>query len=232
LKVRIKFKKTGIMKFIGHLDVMRYFQKVNRRAGVDIAYSAGFSPHQLMSFASPLGLGLTSEGEYLDMEVNSCGSSRAMAERMNGVMGEGMEILSFLKLPDHAKTAMSLVAAADYILTPREVMWPGWKEEVDHFLAQEVILVQKKTKKSEKEVNIRPLIYEGRFEGEGLFVRLASGSADNLKPELFLEAFFQYAGQVYEPCSFAIHRLELYAREGGKEEGPLVPLAAFGEEIL
>ena len=68
MKVRIKFKKTGIMKFIGHLDVMRYFQKVNRRADVDIAYSGGFSPHQIMSFASPLGLGLTSEGEYLDME--------------------------------------------------------------------------------------------------------------------------------------------------------------------
>ncbi len=53
MKIRIKFKKTGIMRYIGHLDVMRYFQKVNRRAGVDIAYSAGFSPHQLMSVASP-----------------------------------------------------------------------------------------------------------------------------------------------------------------------------------
>ena len=69
LKIRIKFAKTGSMKFIGHLDVMRYFQKAMRRAEVDIAYSEGFSPHQKMSFAQPLGVGLTSSGEYFDIEV-------------------------------------------------------------------------------------------------------------------------------------------------------------------
>ena len=75
MKIRIKFKKYGPMKFIGHLDVMRYFQKAMRRAGVDICYSGGFSPHQIMSFASPLGVGVTSQGEYVDIEVNSTESS-------------------------------------------------------------------------------------------------------------------------------------------------------------
>lgn len=56
------------MKFIGHLDTMRYFQKAMRRADIDIAYSTGFSPHQIMSFAAPLGVGITSDGEYLDIE--------------------------------------------------------------------------------------------------------------------------------------------------------------------
>ena len=54
MKIRIKFQKQGTVRFIGHLDVMRYFQKVMRRAEVDIRYSEGFSPHQIMSFASPL----------------------------------------------------------------------------------------------------------------------------------------------------------------------------------
>ena len=120
MKVRVKFKKTGIMKFIGHLDVMRYFQKVNRRAGVDIAYSGGFSPHQIMSFASPLGLGLTSEGEYLDMEILSTDTSDHMVKRMNETMAEGMEIVSFLLLPETAKPAMSVVAAADYLISQKE----------------------------------------------------------------------------------------------------------------
>ncbi len=57
------------LRFIGHLDVMRFFQKAIRRAGIDIAYSSGFSPHQIMSFASPLGLGVESRGEYLDIQV-------------------------------------------------------------------------------------------------------------------------------------------------------------------
>ena len=68
MKIRIKFRKWGVMKFIGHLDMMRYFQKVMRRADVDIRYSEGFSPHQIMSFAAPLGVGITSDGEYLDID--------------------------------------------------------------------------------------------------------------------------------------------------------------------
>ena len=67
MKIRIKFTKTGNMRFIGHLDILRYFQKLLRRAEVDVKYSEGFSPHPVMSFAQPLGLGDTSEGEYLDL---------------------------------------------------------------------------------------------------------------------------------------------------------------------
>ena len=58
MKIRIKFAKTGVMKFVGHLDVMRYFQKAIRRAELPIAYSEGFSPHMLLSFASPLGVAM------------------------------------------------------------------------------------------------------------------------------------------------------------------------------
>ena len=97
IKIRIKFRKYGVMRFIGHLDIMRYFQKAMRRAEIDICYSEGFSPHQIMSFAAPLGGGTTSLGEYFDME-------------------EGVEVTEYVKLPDNAKTAMSMVAAADYDL--------------------------------------------------------------------------------------------------------------------
>ena len=68
MKVRVKFEKTGPMKYIGHLDMMRFFQKAIRRAGIDVAYSEGFSPHMIMSFAYPLGVGMTSSGEYFDLE--------------------------------------------------------------------------------------------------------------------------------------------------------------------
>ena len=53
MKVRLKFRKYGNMKFIGHLDMMRYFQKAIRRSGIPVCYSEGFSPHMIMSFASP-----------------------------------------------------------------------------------------------------------------------------------------------------------------------------------
>ena len=57
MKLRIKFKKYGAVRFIGHLDVMRFFQKAIRRAQIDVVYTAGFSPHQVMTFAAPLGVG-------------------------------------------------------------------------------------------------------------------------------------------------------------------------------
>ena len=69
-RLRIKFQKTGPIRYIGHLDVMRFFQKCVRRAGIDISYTGGFSPHQIMSFAAPLGVGVESLGEYMDIEVN------------------------------------------------------------------------------------------------------------------------------------------------------------------
>lgn len=117
MKIRIKFSKQGNMRFIGHLDIMRYFQKAMRRADVDIRYSEGFSPHQIMSFAAPLGVGLTGSGEYLDIEVLSTESSGRMVERLNAQMAEGMEVLSFKRLPDSAGNAMSLVAACDYTVS-------------------------------------------------------------------------------------------------------------------
>ena len=110
MKLRIKFAKSGVMRFIGHLDVMRYFQKAIRRAEIDIAYSGGFSPHQIMSFAAPLGVGHTSNGEYLDIEVNSYTSSEDMRNRLNEVMVDGMEILSVTMLDEQAKNAMASVA--------------------------------------------------------------------------------------------------------------------------
>ena len=92
LKIRIKYAKTGVLRYIGHLDVMRYFQKAIRRAGLDVAYSQGYSPHQLITFAAPLGLGVTSEGEYFDAEMNSLTSSEDMVTRLNATMAPGMEV--------------------------------------------------------------------------------------------------------------------------------------------
>ena len=71
MKVRVKFAKYDNMRFIGHLDVMRFFQKALRRAGIDVAYSTGFSPHQIMSLHRRSGWGCAAMGEYMDIELRS-----------------------------------------------------------------------------------------------------------------------------------------------------------------
>ena len=141
MKIRIKFRKWGSMKFIGHLDMMRYFQKVMRRADVDIRYSEGFSPHQIMSFAAPLGVGITSDGEYFDIEVHSTKSSAEMIADMNKTMVDGVEIIGYVALPDNAKTAMSIVAAADYVLSYKDgyeapFAVDEWKKYVEELIKE------------------------------------------------------------------------------------------------
>lgn len=235
MKVRIKFAKRGNMKFIGHLDIMRYFQKAMRRAGVDIVYSEGFSPHQKMSFAAPLGVGILSEGEYLDIEVHSTLSSKEMISALNDVMVEGMEVLSYKLLPDGAGKAMALVAAADYALEFREGYEPdsfdAFSSEFLSFISQPEITVTKKTKKGERTLDLKPLIYDAAIKNHSIFLSLCTGSTDNIKPELVMEAFYASLGKAMPEFAFQVTRLEVYADIGAEGERKLVPLDGLGQSI-
>lgn len=239
MKIRIKFRKWGVMKFIGHLDMMRYFQKAVRRANIDIRYSEGYSPHQIMSFAAPLGVGITSDGEYLDIEVESSQSSVESIAALNATMVDGVEIVSYVKLPDRAKTAMSIVAAADYRLTYKPdyespYSLEQWQEVIAReFFQANTFTILKKTKKSEREVDLKPLVYSIQVkEYEGLpafYLQVSTGSVDNIKPELVLASLYERCGLVYDENAIQIHRAEVYARD---EQEQLIPLDAMGDEII
>lgn len=230
MKIRMKFSKNGPLRFVGHLDVMRYFQKVFRRAEVDIAYSQGYSPHQIISFAAPLGLGVTSDGEYLDAEFHSAESSAKMLEIINAQMNEGIELLEFKLLPDKCKNAMSSVAGADYRIHFRDGYYDEqlFLDKVEAFIGQESIVIVKKTKKSEKEVDIRPMIYDMSVIDGHIHMQLATGSVNNLKPDLVMEAFCRYLSLAYEKFAFQVHRLETYL----DNDGVLMPLGSAGEDIM
>ena len=117
MKARIKFRKYGALRFIGHLDVMRFFQKVMRRAEIPIAFTGGYSP---------LGIGLTSDGEYFDIELTEAIDSKTAVKRMNEVSIEGIEIISFRKIPDDKKqTGMTILAGADYLVSVRKGALPS-----------------------------------------------------------------------------------------------------------
>ena len=226
LKARIKFRKYGAMKFIGHLDIMRFFQKVMRRADIPIAFTGGYSPHMIMSFANPLGVGLTSDGEYFDIELAEPIDFHATVERMNATMVEGIEVVNMTEISDDKKrTGMSIVAAADYLSHAKNNGFPeGWKEKAAAFLEQPQILIVKKTKKSEKEVDIKPMIYQFEVQGEDIYIQVATGSVENLKPELVMQAFSNFLGVDSETIAFAHHRLEVYANIGTEEKRELVSL--------
>jgi radical SAM-linked protein len=240
MKIRIKFRRFGAVKFLGHLDLMRYFQKAMRRADIDICYSEGFSPHQIMSFAAPLGVGIISDGEYFDIEVNSSMTSEQAMRALNDTMVEGIEVTGYVLLPDDAKNAMSIVAAADYRLTYKNgfkspYSASEWQEIVkEQFYDKPSFTIIKKTKKSERELDLKPLVYALKVSEDddgspAFFMKLSTGSIDNIKPELVLASLYEKLGLTFDERAVQIHRLEVYAKT---DDGEFVSLLDFGSDIL
>ena len=228
LKVRIKFSKEGPVKFLGHLDTMRYFQKALRRAKLPVGISGGFSPHIIMSVASPLGVGITSSGEYFDVEMTKQVSSREIVERLNEVMIEGFCILEACQVADGKKNnAMALVAAADYLVSFRPGKEPcsDWQDRLRSFGEQDQILITKTTKNGEKEVDIRPFLYRLEIrEKNQIYLFLASASANYTRPDTVMDAFLRPILKEPEPFSYTIHRLDTYA---AAKDGQFVPLGSL-----
>ena len=234
MKVRIKFSKTGPMKFVGHLDTMRFFQKAVRRCGLPAAFSGGYSPHMIMSFAAPLGVGTESLGEYFDLELTEIVPTAEIEKRLNEVMVEGISVCSARKVEDgKAGTAMALVAAADYFVRFREGKAPSapWQDKIGEFAGQKEIIVTKKTKRSEKTVDIRPWIYRMEAAGEGVFLKLAAASSNYTKPELVMDTFLKWMGEEPAPFAYMIERREVYADKGTEGTHSFIPLEALGEKV-
>lgn len=229
MKVRIKYTKSGHLKFVGHLDVMRFFQKAVKRAGLDIAYSQGFSPHQLMSFAAPLALGVTSEGEYFDAEFNTLISSNEFVRRFNEQMVEGMLVNDVVLLPDNARNSMSIVAASDYhIIIQNQEVSKELLKAANHLLEKDTIEILRKTKKNEKVEDIKKGIFKLYPDGNRLYMLLATGSEYNLKPDLVVEALYREIGCKYDKFDYQVHRIETYMKN---ESGELVSLLESGTRI-
>lgn len=232
MKIRVKFAKYGAMKFIGHLDMMRFFQKAIRRADIDMKYSEGFSPHQIMSFAAPLGVGIESRGEYMDIEVLSMTSPEDMKQALNRVMVEGVEVLSLSILPDQAKNAMASVAAASYMLKMREGNFPipELKTRIRDFYNQDNIPYTKETKKNAIELNLKQGIYEIDTDaGDTVHMLVNASSSGSIKPAMVFEKLCQFANVEIPKSAYQITRLEIYtdlAKEG--EAHRFVPLAEVG----
>lgn len=177
MNVRIKFSKYGPAKFIGHLDVVRYFQKAFRRSGLEVAYSAGFNPHPLLYFAAPLGLGETSDAEYMDAELLSDYPLPEIVSRLNAVMAEGFFIRAAAALPqwkpnEKKESIMSLTSCADYMVSVKDMdaeqngvrkpysEWlAGLCREMGEFLGDAEIIAQKAAKKGTRPVDLKPMIF-------------------------------------------------------------------------
>ena len=250
MRIRIKFAKKESVKYLGHLDIMRFFQRCFNRADVRMEYSAGYNPHQKMSFAQPLGVGIISSGEYLDAEIADGQDLEDICRRLNEVCGEGFEVFSVRAVEEGAKKAMAALAYASYIVDIEELLAgqaesagvlqgedPLPAEEdgnpetllpleksvsraINDLLCEESIPVIKRTKSGEHEVDIRPQIIHVHYEGGRIFMTVTAGSNNNLKPDTLTEQIISKTTIEYQREKVKIKRDELYAEN-------FVPLKDF-----
>ena len=80
---RISFCKEGKMRFIGHLDMLRTFQRALQRANVELVFSQGFNPHPQMSFSQPLSLGVSGHHEYMELQLATLWENDDLVHRVN-----------------------------------------------------------------------------------------------------------------------------------------------------
>ena len=232
MRVRIKFAKKESVKYLGHLDIMRFFQRCFNRAEVKMEYSEGYNPHQKMSFAQPLGVGIISRGEYLDAEIASGQDLEDICRRLNDVCGDGFEVLNVKAVEEGAKKAMAALQFASYEVDVRRLAAVaadlGQTDEensavnleefdsvvnraISELLSEDHIMVSKTTKSGTREVDIRPQIVELSEKDGNVKMKVTAGSDNNLKPDTLLASIFAKTDIEYQKEKITITREELFA---------------------
>jgi len=223
MKLRVRFSKFGPIKYIGHLDTMRFVQKAIKSAGIPVKYTEGFSPHQVLSFAFPLGVGMEAESEYFDIEVVSMEGAEAFKDSLNREMCDGLTVLNLYELPEKAKGAMASVSAASYKISFHDERTAAiLSEAVKKFKESDEVKSFKETKTGIRERNLKDAVYN-IDENEGILTFTCDASSGgNLKPSALLEGLFSPFGIELKPWEYTLTRTEVYKTEDEK----IVPLSA------
>lgn len=215
------FEKSERIRHIGHLDIQRSVQRGLRRSGLPVAYSNGFNPHILISFASALSTGAAGKREIMDVTMAEPVTEEAFVTAMNGAMPPDLHVIEARALDDKHPAMMSLVRAARYDLAiDDDEAFRKIRDAVPAAMEKETLTAMRKTKTKLAECNIRPLIHNLQAEDGHLNAVLTLNEKESCKPGMLLEALSREAGLEEAPRATVI-RLGLLGENG---EGALVPL--------
>ena len=209
MRIRIKFTKNEQVKYLGHLDIMRAFQRFFNCAGIRMEYSSGFNPHQIMHFAMPLGVGITSKAEYLDAQIADGQSTDIIRERLDKACGTAFDILNVRQLKEDAQKAMAAVAFASYSIRFKEYS----DLHLNDYFSRDEIILSKKTKTGIHDVDVKALLIRLDQVDSTVYIVKKTGSQDSIKPELVFADIMAFNGLEYKRDEISICREELFGPE-------------------
>lgn len=195
----LTYKRGDSIKYVSHLDFVRVFGRAFRRAELPIAYSEGFNPHPLLTFALPLSVGYTSECELMEFVMEKELETEEIKEKLQKAMPIGIEITEVCK----GKTRMKKLDNALYIVKAENL-----PDDLSAFLSLDSILIEKKTKSGIKEADIRADIKNISLKDGCLEMLLSAGSRANLKPEVVINAMNKYI-HGYNALECEYHRKQI-----------------------
>lgn len=149
-RLRVVFAKRSEMRFIGHLDLQRLWERACRRAGLVLAYSNGFHPMPRISTATALALGMESDGEIVDFELAESVPVVDFRARLQVQLPHGVELCHVEEIPLKSPAAAQSLVAAEYRITLQAAQAIDWHSALETVLTSESLPVERTSKKSGK----------------------------------------------------------------------------------
>ena len=215
------FEKGERIRHIGHLDIQRSVQRGLRRSGLPVAYSQGFNPHILITFASALSTGACGKREIMDVTMAEEVDEKEFLTRMNRAMPPEIQLKEARAVDSKHPSLMGMVRAAVYDLAIRdEETGRMLIAAIPAMMEKERIPAMRKTKTKLTEVNIKPLILSISGEENHIRATLILNERESCKPQMLLDALKETAG-ITEEVRMLVTRESLL---GEDENGALTPL--------
>ncbi len=209
-RYRMCYEKGEQVRYISHLDFVRVINRAIRRSHLPVTYTQGFNPHPVFRIAMPISVGVTSECEYMEIDMEEYIEPQKAADAFNAIMPQGLNIKGACLLHE-ALQDFNAITTARYRVCVE--MTNENTPDLVSFMGLDEVVMLKKSKSKEKEVNIRPDIHELTIDSkEGNIIcfniEVSSGSSYNLKPELVVDAMKKHL-DAFDYTFLQVHRLAL-----------------------
>jgi len=218
-RIRIKYTKTGRLRYLSHLDLMTLFHRAAVRSGVPIAFSCGFNPHPKIAFGPALSVGVESEAEYLDMETDVFIDLLEITKNLNAALPSGMRILAARAIPKKSTSLSGSIIRYRYEVTVPAAYAGNVEHRVGDFLSRSMATMAEKTGQKDILPGIESITTARANNTARLTVILQD--KDQLRPRVqdVIEQLFSISSD--RSVLFEMKRTGMYYSSGGTWKDPL-----------
>lgn len=178
-RLRVRYAKRGRLRFTSHRDISRAVERAVRRAGIPVAFSAGFTPHPKISYAGAAATGVASEAEYLEIALTGTRDPARVRADLDAALPAGLDIVDVVAAGQAKTSALAdRLEASEWRIRLEGVPETGAATAVAAFLDADVIEVERLTKKGRRRFDVRAAVRSLRVESPEEADRRAGGAVD------------------------------------------------------